>query len=40
MEKISHANNSKKKAGVVTLIPDKIDIKSKMLLDTKKDTIQ
>lgn len=38
-KKISHANNNQKKAGVAILIPDKTDLRSKLLLHTKKGTV-
>ena len=37
-KKIFHANGNQKKAGVATLISDKIDFKIKTIKETKKDT--
>ena len=37
-KKIFHANRDQNKAGVATLISDKIDFKTKVLKETKKDT--
>ena len=37
-KKIFHANGNHKKAGVAILISDKIDVKIKMLQETRKDT--
>ena len=37
-EKIFHANRDQKKAGVAILTSDKIDLKQRLLKDTKKDT--
>ena len=38
-KKIFHANRDQKKAGVAILISDKIDIKTNLRKETKKDTI-
>ena len=38
MEKEFHANGNQKKAGVATLISDKIDFKIKTVTETGKDT--
>ena len=37
-KKIFHANGNQKKAGVAILISDKIDFKTRLLQETKKDT--
>ena len=37
-KKIFHANRDQKKAGVAILISDKIDLKTKAVKETKKDT--
>ena len=37
-KKIFHGNRDQKKAGIATLISDKIDFKTKVLKETKKDT--
>ena len=37
-KKILNANGNQKKAGVAILISDKIDFKTKLLQETKKDT--
>ena len=37
-KKIFHANRDQKKAGVAILTSDKIDLKQRLLKDTKKDT--
>ena len=39
-KKIFHANGNQKKAGVATLISDKIDFKIKTIKETKKDTTE
>ena len=38
-KKIFHANRDQNKAGVAILISDKIDLKQRLLKETKKDTI-
>ena len=38
-KKIFHANGNQKKAGVAILISDKIDLKQRLLQETKKDTM-
>ena len=37
-KKISHANGNQKKAGVAIFISDKIDLKTKNVTKTRKDT--
>ena len=37
-KKIFHTNGNQKKAGVAILISDKIDLKIKLLQETKKDS--
>ena len=37
-KKIFHANGNQKKAGVAVLISDEIDLKIKLLQETRKDT--
>ena len=39
-KKIFHANGNQKKVGVAILISDKIDLKKRLLQETKKDTTQ
>ena len=38
-KKIFHANGNQKKAGIAILISDKIDLKQRLLQETKKDTM-
>ena len=38
-EKIYHANSNEKRAGVAILISEKIDLRQKLLLETKEDIL-